>query len=163
MRRMLWGMVLLPLGLVVSASVALAAGMGGRVPMRVSPGTGGIHARFVLRFSIPDATGTSGDVNVSDSISVNGPSRAGCVGQAEIPLRSAAAGTAFKITLSPSQADGRWCAGRFTGALLERRTTICPPPPDEEQIVCPLYVLAPRVIGRFSFRVTQPERASKTR
>ncbi len=163
MRRLLRGISLLPLGLAFSASAALGAGTAGGVPIRVSPGEGGIHTRFVLRFSIPDATGTTGNVSVSDSISVSGPSHKGCVGQAEIPMRSAAADTAFKITLNPSRLNSHWCAGRFTGTLLERHTTICAPPPGPQQIVCPLYVLAPRVIGRFAFRVTQPEKATKTR
>jgi hypothetical protein len=78
-------------------------------------------------------------------------------------MRSAAARTAFKITLNPSHFNGHWCAGRFTGTLLERRTTICGPPPVRAQIVCPLYVLAPRVIGRFKFQVTQPKKAAKHR
>jgi hypothetical protein len=166
MRRLLRGMLLLPLGLAVFASAALGAGTGGGVPVRVSPGKGGIHTRFVLRFSIPEATGTTGttgNVSVADSISVSGPSHPGCVGQAEIPMRSAAADTPFKITLNPSRLDGHWCAGRFTGTLLERHTTSCGPPPAPQQIVCPLYVLAPRVIGRFAFRVTQPRKATKTR
>ena len=163
MRRVLWGMILLSLGLAVSASAALGAGKGGGVPIRVSPGKGGIHTRFVLRFSIPDATGTTGNVNVSDSVSVSGPSHKGCVGQAEIPMRSAAAHTTFKITLNPSHLNGHWCAGRFNGMLVERRTTICPPGPVRPAIVCPLYVLAPRVLGRFQFAVTQPKKAAKHR
>ena len=108
-------------------------------------------------------TGTTGNVNDSDSVSVSGPSHKGCVGQAEIPMRSAAAHTTFKITLNPSHLDGHWCAGKFTGTLVERYTTICQPLPVQEQIVCPLYVLAPRVIGRFKFQVTQPKKAAKHR
>ena len=158
----MWGMILLSVGLAVSASAALGAGVGG-VQIHVSPGKGGIHTRFVLRFSIPDATGTTGNVNDSDAVSVSGPSHKGCVGQAEIPMRSAAAHTAFKITLNPSHLDGHWCAGKFTGTLVERHTTICRPLPVQEQIVCPLYVLAPRVIGRFKFQVTQPKKAAKHR
>jgi hypothetical protein len=163
MRRVLWGTILLALGLAVTASAALGARTAGGVPIHVSPGKGGIHTRFVLRFAIPDATGTAGNANVSDSVSVSGPSHKGCVGEAEIPMRSAAAGTAFKITLNPSHLDGHWCAGKFTGMLVERQTTICGPPPVEQQIVCPLYVLAPRVLGRFRFQVTQLRKAGKTR
>ncbi len=36
-------------------------GQGRAGPIRVSPGKGGIHTDFVLRFSIPDATGTTGE------------------------------------------------------------------------------------------------------
>jgi hypothetical protein len=166
MRRVLWGMILLSLGLAVSASAAsaaLAAGSVGGVPMRVSPGRGGTHTKFVVRFSIPDATGASGNADVWDTVSVRGPNRKGCVGQAEIPLRTAPALTAFRITLSPSHLNGHWCAGRFNGTLVERRSPICGPTPAPAQILCPLYVLAPGVIGRFRFRVTQPEQAAQNR
>lgn len=164
MRRVLCGMILLSLGLAVSASAALGAGPGAGVRMRVSPGRGGIHAKFVVRFSIPDATGVTGNVNVSDTVSVRGPDRKGCVGQTEIPLRRAPALTAFKITLNPSQLNGHWCAGRFEGTLVERRSPICGPTPAPAQIICPLYyVLAPRVIGRFRFQVTQPQEPAENR
>jgi hypothetical protein len=163
MRRVLCGMILLSLGLAVSASAARGASPGGGVRMRVSPGRGGVHAKFVVRFSIPDATGMTGNVNVWDTVSVRGPDRMGCVGQAEIPVRTAPALTAFKITLNPSHLDGHWCAGRFDGTLVERRSPICAPTPASAQIICPLYVLAPRVIGRFRFQVTQPQQAAKNR
>jgi hypothetical protein len=159
MKRLLWGMIFLSLGLAASAPSALGAGRGGRVPIRVSPGKGGIHTSFVLRFSIPMATGTTGSLNVSDSVTVSGHGHAGCVGQAEQPLPSAPADTAFKITLNPSHLDGHWCTGRFNGMLVQRQTTICPPGPVRQAIVCPLYVLAPRVLARFHFTVTQPKQA----
>jgi hypothetical protein len=161
MKRLLWGMIFLSLAMAAAAPVALGAGKGGGVPIRVSPGTGGIHTNFVLRFSIPDASGITGDVDVADSVSVTGEGHRGCVGEAELPLRSAPAGTAFKLTLNPSHLDGHWCTGRFSGALVERRTTICAPVP--EQIVCPLYVVAPRVLGRFRFTVAAPKMAAQHR
>jgi hypothetical protein len=154
MKRLLWGMILLSLGLAASAPAALGAG----TRVRVTPGKGGIHTNFRLRFSIPDATGTTGNVDVADSVSVSGPAHKGCVGEADLPLRSAPAGTAFTLTLNPAHLHGHWCTGTFTGALVERRTTICSPGPT--QIVCPLYVIAPRVLGRFRFTVTQPKKAS---
>jgi hypothetical protein len=42
--------------------------------------------------------------------------------------------------------------------LVQRRTTMCPPGPVRQAIVCPLYVIAPRVLGRFRFTVTQPKK-----
>jgi hypothetical protein len=159
MRRLLWGMIVLSLGMAASAPAALGAGTW----VRVSPGKGGIHTNFVLRFSIPDATGTTGNVTVSDSISVSGPTRKGCVGDADLPLRAAAAHTAFKLALDPSHLNGHWCTGRFTGALVERQTTICQPGPVQRAIVCPLYVVAPRVLGRFNFTVTRSEKATPHR
>jgi hypothetical protein len=159
MKRLLWGTILLSLAIAASAPVALGAG----TRVRVSPGKGGIHTDFVLRFSIPDATGTTGSADVADSVSVSGPGHKGCVGEADLPLRSAPAGTAFKVTLNPLHLNGHWCTGRFTGMLVERRTSICPPGPVRQAIVCPLYVVAPRVLARFQFTVTQPKKTHNAR
>lgn len=159
MKRLLWGMILVSLAIAASAPVALGAG----TRVRVSPGRGGIHTSFVLRFSIPVATGTAGDLDVSDYVTVSGHGHAGCVGQAELPLRSAPADTAFKITLNPSHLNGHWCAGRFNGMLVQRQTTVCPPGPVRQAIVCPLYVIAPRVLARFQFTVTQPKKTHTAR
>jgi hypothetical protein len=158
-KRLLSGMIVLSLAIAVSAPVALGAG----TPMRVSPSKGGIHTNFVLRFSIPDATGTTGSSDVTDAVSISGPRHTGCVSEADLPLRSAPAHTAFKLTLNPSHLHGHWCAGAFTGALVQRRTTICPPGPVRQSIVCPLYVVAPRVLGRFRFTVAQPKKMTKAR
>jgi hypothetical protein len=147
-------MIVLLLAIAVSAPAALGAD----TPMRVSPGKGGIHTNFVLRFSIPDATSTTGSFDVTDAVSVSGPGHTGCVSEADLPLRSAPAHTAFKLTLNPSHLHGHWCTGTFTGALVERRTTICPPGPVRESIVCPLYVIAPRVLGNFHFTVVRSKK-----
>jgi hypothetical protein len=156
-KRLLSGMILRSLVIAVSAPVALGAG----VPVRVSPGKGGIHTDFVLRFSIPDATGAMGSVDVTDSVSVSGPAHTGCVSEVDLLLRSVPARTAFKLTLNPARLHGHWCTGRFTGALVERRTTICPPGPVRQSIVCPLYVVAPRVVGSFHFTVARSKKTTK--
>ena len=161
MKRLLWGMILLSVAGLASAPAALATGAG--VPVRVSPGKGGIHTTFVLRFSIPAATGTTGGVGVSDDVTVSGHGHAGCVGHADLPLRAAPAHTAFKVTLDPSHLNGHWCTGRFNGMLVQRQTTICPPGPVQGAIVCPLYVIAPRVLARFQFTVTQARKAHRAR
>jgi hypothetical protein len=153
-KRLLSGIILLSLVIAASAPVALGAG----IPVRVSPGKGGIHTNFMLRFSIPDATGSTGLSDVADSVSISGPGHTGCIGTADLPLRSAPAHTAFKLSLNPSHLHGHWCTGTFTGAVVERRTTICPPGPVRQSILCPLYVVAPRVLGRFRFAVAQPRR-----
>jgi hypothetical protein len=159
MRRVVCGMVLLLLALTAAAPAALGAG----TRVRVSPGTGGVHTDFVLRFSIPDATGTTGSADVADAVTVSGPGHTGCIGEADLPLRPAPAGAAFTVTLDPSHLNGHWCTGRFNGMLVQRRTTICPPGPVRRAIVCPLYVIAPRVLARFRFTVTQPKKMRTTR
>jgi hypothetical protein len=163
MKRVLWGMMLVSLGLTVCATAALGAGGRRGVQMRVSPRRGGIHTRFVVRFSIPDATGMTGNVNVWDTLSVRGPARRGCVREAEIPLRTAPANTSFKIALDPAHLDGNWCAGRFAGVLVERRSPVCEPTRVPARFICPLYVVAPRVIGRFRYEVTRPQQAAHSR
>jgi hypothetical protein len=163
MKRLLWGMIFLSLAMAASAAVALGAGTGGGIPIRVSPARGGIHTNFVVRFSIPVATGATGDVSVSDDVTVSGPGRAGCVGHAVLPLRSAPAHTAFKVTLNPSHLNGHWCAGRFNGMLVQHQTTRCPPGPVRRAIVCPLYAIGPRVLARFQYTVTQPEDTRRAR
>jgi hypothetical protein len=145
-------MILLSLGVAVATPAALGAG----TRVRVSPGRGGIGTTFVLRFTIPDATGTRGDAAVSDELDISGPGHAGCLGSANVPLRSAPADTAFKVALDPKHLNGDWCPGAFAGSLVERQTSVCPPLPVRARIVCPLYVVAPRVIGRFRFTVTRP-------
>jgi hypothetical protein len=161
MKRLLWGMILVSLAIAASAPVALGAGASGEVPIQVSPGKGGIHTNFVLRFSIPVATGTTGDFSVSDYVTVSGHGHAGCVGHAELPLRSAPAHTAFKLTLNPSRLNGHWCTGRFNGMLVQRQTTACPPGPVQRAIICPLYVVAPRVLAQFQFTVAQPKKTHR--
>jgi hypothetical protein len=158
-KRLLSGTILLAFVIAALAPVALGAG----IPMRVSPGRGGIHTNFVLRFSIPDATGTTGSSDVTDAVSVSGPRHAGCVSEADLVLRSAPAHTAVKLALNPAHLHGRWCTGTFTGALIERRTTVCPPGPVRQSIVCPLYVVAPRVLGRFHFTVAGSKKTAEAR
>jgi hypothetical protein len=133
--------------------VAVAAAAGSSVKVKVSPGIGGIHTHFTLRFSIPDATGSLTGLSRSDSLMINGPSRTGCVGAADVPLRAAAAHHTFDITLNPTLPDGHWCTGTFRGTLTEESEPICAPGPVQPQIMCPEYVLAPLVLGRFRFTV----------
>ena len=163
MQRLLWGMILLSLAVAASAPVALGADTGGGVRIRVSPARGGTHTTFVLRFSIPVATGMTGSLRVSDDVTVNGPAATGCVGHAELPLRAAPAHTAFTVTLNPSHLDGHWCTGRFNGMLVQRQTTLCPPGPVQQAMICPLYVIAPRVLARFRFTVTHPRKTPRAR
>lgn len=153
MKRLVWGTIVLSMGLAVSVPAALGAG----TKVSVSPGRGGVHTKFTLRFAIPAATGITGAINVSDYVTVSGQGHAGCIGETELPLHSAPAHTAFTITLNPSHLNGHWCSGTFTGALMQRETSVCQPGPVQAAIVCPLYVLAPQVIGRFRFTVTQPQ------
>ncbi len=153
MRRLVWSIIALAVGLTVSVPAAVAA----ETTVSVSPGRGGVHTNFTLHFAIPAATGITGAINVSDDVTVSGPGHPGCIGETGLSLHSAPAHTAFTITLNPSHLDSHWCLGTFTGALMQRETSVCQPGPVQAAIVCPLYVLAPHVIGRFRFTVIQPK------
>ena len=56
-----------------------------------------------------------------------------------------------RTTLNPARLGGRWCAGTFHGRVVESERIICGGPPVD---ACPQLVIAPRVIARFTFRVT---------
>ncbi len=153
MRRLVWGAIVLAVGLAVSVPPALGA----ETRVSVTPARGGVHTNFTLRFVIPAATGITGAINVSDDVTVSGHGHVGCIGETELPLHSAPASTAFRITLNPAHLNGQWCSGTFTGVLIQRETSLCQPGPVQTAIACPLYVLAPQVIGRFRFTVTPPK------
>jgi hypothetical protein len=93
-------------------------------------------------------------LQTSDTITVQGPHRSGCMGTVDRRLRAAAADTAFTVALNPSRTNQHWCAGRFKGELVQTETYHCPGGPPAA-IACPLFLVAPRTLARFSFRVTR--------
>jgi hypothetical protein len=152
MRRILFALVPTVVLLVI-ATVAIA----GTPPLTtistrvyVTPGSGGQHTKFRLRFRIPDATGMSGLFRRTDLLSVSGPSRAGCISRTSVTLRSAQAGARLRMTLNPSGLGGRWCVGTFHGQIVENEQVIC-----QRLRACPDIAVAPRTIARFKFRVTR--------
>jgi hypothetical protein len=119
----------------------------------VSPGSGGQHTKFKLRFRIPNATGMPGLLRRADLLSVSGPSRKGCISGTSVTLGSPRpAGARLRVTLNPSGLGGDWCVGTFRGRLIETQQVICPPPTR----ACPDFAVAPRTIAQFKFRVQRP-------
>jgi hypothetical protein len=124
--------------------------------VHVSPAVGGVRTTFRVRFSIPQATGTTGGVRRTASLVISGPHRSGCAGSAGVALSAAAAHHTFHVALRPASAHARWCPGTFRGRLMETEAPACPPGPVTARptVMCPLYIVAPRVLARFRFRVT---------
>jgi hypothetical protein len=119
-------------------------------PVDVRPATGGPHSVFTVSLRIPTKAGTSGQDHRTDSLTVTGPHRSGCVSRAAIVLPAGAAGSSVRVRLVPGRLGGRWCAGSFQGVVTETQSVICGPNPAR---ACPLVMIAPQTIGRFRFRV----------
>jgi hypothetical protein len=119
-------------------------------PVHVHPATGGPHSAFTVSLRIPTTTVTSGQYRRTDSLTVTGPHRTGCVWRAAIGLPAGAAGSTVRVRLVPGRLGGHWCAGSFQGVVTESQSVFCGPNPAR---ACPLAVVAPQTIGRFRFRV----------
>ncbi|HWD76073.1 MAG TPA: hypothetical protein VG371_13100 [Solirubrobacteraceae bacterium] len=119
-------------------------------PVHVRPATGGPRSAFAVSLRIPTTTGTSGQYRRTDSLTVTGPRRTGCVWRAAMGLPAGAAGSTVRVRLVPGRLGGHWCAGRFQGVVTESQSVICGPNPAR---ACPLVMIASQTIGRFRFRV----------
>ncbi|MHB1567975.1 MAG: hypothetical protein ACYC0H_02115 [Solirubrobacteraceae bacterium] len=86
-----------------------------------------------------------------DTLSVTGPRRHGCMASASTALPPGAAGARVGVRLGPGSRGEPWCAGRFTGYVLETLRLTCSRPP--ALLICPQIAVAPRLIARFSFQV----------
>lgn len=134
--------------LAVLASAALASGALASTRVYLTPGLGKPRTDFVLRFRAPVKTGTFSSVRAHYQVYAKGPRSAGCVSSVSIALRPTRRHAHVRVTLKPRGHVGVWCAGRFQGRVAEIQTTVCQP-----TRACPDIVIAPRTIGRFSFRV----------
>jgi hypothetical protein len=119
------------------------------IPVTVSPGSGGPRTSFAVSFTLPATTGLVGSVRRSDTISISAPRRRGCLWKRTVALPVDAAGAPVRIELRPGHSVG-WCVGTFHGEIISAVTIICGPP---AAIECPLVVVLPATIARFSFRV----------
>ncbi|MGH2913531.1 MAG: hypothetical protein ACRDMX_00930 [Solirubrobacteraceae bacterium] len=136
-----------------SALAAFSIGPTSIIRVGVSPRTGTAHTRFRFTLRLPAATGGRPGWRNTDTLSVVGPRRTGCDSAGFASLPAAQAGATVSVMLRPSARTPRWCRGTFHGEVIETMRTICSPPPT--QIMCPMIEVAPRVIARFSFRVTR--------
>jgi hypothetical protein len=118
------------------------------VAVRVKPAIGGSRTTFLVSFTAPLRTGVIGSKRLRDELSVVTTSAVGgCLASASVLLPDARRRQHVQARLDPMQLGQRWCAGIFSGRLLELQTAVCPP-----GTLCPTYVRI-RQIGRFSFVV----------
>lgn len=139
----------LALALAVGPAAA-SAGLAPTTRVTVKPGSGTPQTRFAVSFRVPVATGTFGSLVRTDTVSVSGPRRPGCQSSVTRTLHPARKGKKVKLTLRPASGRGGWCAGRWRGTVVQSELIRCTPIGTQ---VCPQLVVAPRTIGRFSFRV----------
>ena len=135
----------------LAVPIAGASGTSSTNPVHVHPSTGGPRTAFTVSVRIPAQTGTFGQLRRSDSLTVTGPSRRGCVGSTEMPLPARAAGSTVRLRLVPGHRPSHWCMGTFRGVVTESQSVQCGGPP--QQIVCPMLMIRPQTIGRFRFVV----------
>jgi hypothetical protein len=138
------------LALAVAAASATAAGLGPSTRVTVKPGSGTAQTHFALSFRVPVATGRTGSLVRTDTLSVRGPRGSRCQSGVTRVLRPARKGKRVKITLRPAKGRGGWCAGQWHGTVVESEVLHCNPTGTH---VCPELVVAPRTIARFTFRV----------
>jgi hypothetical protein len=142
---------LLPaLVLLAVAPVTGALAEGSLTPVSVSPHSGGRHTRFRLSFRNPEPTGQAGTIYRSDTLSVRGRSGRGCRSSQSLTLAPAGLHAQVRITLAPGVTG--WCAGRFTGEIVEFQRVACGGMP---ATACPQFVIAPQTIARLRFTVTR--------
>ncbi len=143
------GILLALLALAAPAMDLVPATAQALVRVTLRPSVGGARTGFVLRFRNPSPTGLIAGTRRVDEVLVSGPRASGCVFSVTDRLPPAAAGASMRTAVRPG---GRrdWCGGRFHGRLVAYQSTVCNPGPTR---ACPLLVIAPRTLARFSFRV----------
>jgi len=154
----------LPAGLAALAAVvaipgaALAATQIGRetltgpqTPIHVIPHPIGTHTPVVVTFRQPVNTTSTSSLQTTERLEVAGPMASGCVGQGDVTVPAATAGASMKLTIRPGKLGGPWCLGAYRGTLIVSMMPRCSGTPFH---ACPEFVVAPRIVGHFSFRVT---------
>lgn len=153
-RRVLTGLAALCALLGVPAAAA-AIVIGPMTHASVRPAKVHPHTAVRVSFRQPTPAGLLPDVRIVERLHVQGPAHtSGCLDSAGMAIGAAPAGSMVHRTLRPGNI-AHWCLGRFHGQITLSRFPICDPGPIHGQShVCPMYVVAPRTIATFGFRVT---------
>jgi len=124
--------------------------------VQVGPSAIGTHTDVLIRFRQPMTTGENGDERSFETLEVSGPSRPECIGSRRIGLAAAHEGTTIRHTLRPRWLGGRWCTGTYEGRITYQVEPSCinPGPVQVKVIACPMFIMAPRTLATFHFRVT---------
>jgi hypothetical protein len=139
---------------VAGVAVLMPAAAQARVRVSMKPGSGRPTTRFTVSFRTPNRTGRFGSIHRTDVLRAMGPqARGGCVSRLSTTLAPTRKGRRVRVKLNPRSFGGAWCVGRFHGSVVEHQSTLCPVGP---QLACPLVVIRPRTIARFSFLVKAP-------
>src|SRR5262249_21444012 len=109
---------------VTAAAIALvlataSAGAAAGIRPHVSPTTGAPSTTFTVSFVVPARTGVTGSIRLRDEVTASNPATASeCDAYALEPAPVAERGRLVHVALRPTPGT-RWCAGTFTGKLLE--------------------------------------------
>jgi hypothetical protein len=113
----------------------------------VKPPAGSARTHFAVSFRAAQATGPAVHHIYRITADVQGHGRCQSTAVAEVPPTRA--GSTVRVVLSPSRPAG-WCVGTFRGTVWDVITVPCP-----VGKACPDILPAPRIVGRFTFRVTR--------
>jgi hypothetical protein len=124
--------------------------------VQVGPSAIGTHTDVLVRFRQPMTTGDNGDERSFEALDVSGPSRPRCIGSRRVVLAAAREGTTIRHMLRPRWLGGRWCTGTYEGRVTYQVEPDCtdPGPVKAKAIACPMFIMAPRTLATFHFRVT---------
>jgi hypothetical protein len=155
--RVLIAVLAIAAGALAAGEAALAA-TGTALP--VAPARGHLHTTFTVDFTAPNASGSFGGQTRSYELSAT-PLHAGrgCIDSVSMAPDATSAGEAIAVVLRPRHLGGRWCAGTYTGSVVEVGHATCGPivaqHTDPDGVACPQYVAVLDRIGSFRFRVVR--------
>jgi len=143
----------------VGAALALPVGAVAQdavTRVEVGPHAIGTHTSVLVRFRQPMTTGYNGGELTVEALQISGPSRPRCIGSGRVVLAAAQSGTTIRHTLRPRWLGGRWCTGTYDGRVTYQVQPACtdPGPVRARIIACPMFIMAPRTLATFHFRVT---------
>jgi hypothetical protein len=119
------------------------------VPAKVVPAAGTPTSTFVVSFVSPSRTGVIGSKRFLDKLTaVSAAPAKDCLSQVESSVPVARKGRRVLVRLDPYALGGRWCAGRYTGKIIELQTLVCP-----RDAMCPAYVRLLGTVARFTLVV----------
>jgi hypothetical protein len=117
--------------------------------LTASPASGSPYSVIHFAFPSPADTPTQGRDEVSASLSVMGPQKAGCVGIHQQPLPSLPAGQQTSVSLGPAQLGGKWCPGTYSA-----RVEIVARPKCGQGMMCPQFIRVVATLGPAIFRIS---------
>jgi hypothetical protein len=130
-----------------ATSDAVPAGHIANVNVTVRPSSGGTRTRFAVSFRAPVTTGRS--VHSLYRINASQSARSVCQSAATVVAPPTRAGAIRRVVLAP-RGSKRWCAGTFRGQVWH----VISRSPCRIGEACPALEPRPKLIGKFTFRVT---------